>query len=185
MSLTPLRAVAMGTRRRLRALRSAFGAVGVFTILSASPVSAQTAEVSGADREAVMRVVTRLFDGMRRGDSSMVRSVFDARVRMITVTMRNGVRRTTVENGADAFVKAVGTPHADVWDERIANDRVYIDGDLASVWLDYAFFAGPRFSHCGVDHFLLVRGESGAWQILELADTRRNSGCEQWTKPAG
>jgi hypothetical protein len=171
-------------RRALRTVRAMSAAAGVLALLSASPVAAQTAEATGADRAAVMSVVTRLFDGMRRADSAMVRSVFDPRVRMITVSMRNGLRRTTVEQSADAFVTAVGTPHAELWDERIANDRVYIDGDLASVWVDYAFFAGTRFSHCGVDHFLLVRGESGAWRILELADTRRNTGCEQWTKPS-
>jgi hypothetical protein len=32
-----------------------------------------------------------------------------------------------------------------------------------------------------VDHFLLVRNDAGAWRILELADTRRTTGCAQWT----
>ncbi len=140
------------------------------------------AATANADTAAVMTVVRTLFDGMRKGDSAMVRSVFDPRVRMITVSMRNGAPRITVEQGVDAFAKAVGTPHPDVWDERIRNERVSIDGDLASVWVDYAFFAGPTFSHCGIDHFLLVRQDGGAWKVLELADTRRTSGCEQWTK---
>ena len=168
--------------RSIRASRR-FAAAVVLTGAAAfipQRAHAQAAPSTADDTRAVMAVVTRLFDGMRTGDSSMVRSVFDPRVRMITVSMRNGARRTTVENGADNFARAVGTPHADIWDERIANERVAIDGDLASVWVDYAFFAGPKFSHCGVDHFLLVRGDSGAWRILELADTRRTTGCEQW-----
>lgn len=155
---------------------------GAAAALLPVPAAAQTAQAA-EDSKNVMAVVTRLFDGMRKGDSSMVRSVFDPRVRMITVSMRNGARRTTVENGADNFAKAVGTPHADMWDERIANPRVHVDGDLASVWVDYGFFAGSKFSHCGIDHFLLVRNESGAWLILELSDTRRNTGCESWLKP--
>jgi hypothetical protein len=162
------------------------GAVFVASALipSATPLAAQSARSVADDSQAVMAVVTRLFNGMRTGDSSLVRSVFDSRVRMITVASRNGVRRVTVENGADNFAKAVGTSHADVWDERIANEQVFIDGDLASVWVDYAFFAGPKFSHCGVDHFLLTRSDAGAWTILELADTRRTTGCEQWTRPS-
>ena len=152
------------------------------TLFLAAPVlGAQSPAAAEADGRAVMAVVSRLFDGMRSADSSVVRSVFDPRVRMITVSTRNGARVTTVEQGADNFAKAVGTPHPDVWDERIANPRVQIDGDLASVWVDYGFFAGPRFSHCGVDHFLLVRNDDGAWRILELADTRRTTGCAQWT----
>lgn len=135
-----------------------------------------------AEKAAVMAIVRTLFDGMRAGDSSMVRSVFAPNVRMITVAPRQGVMTASVTNGADNFVKAVGTPHAEVWDERIANEKVEIDGALASVWVDYAFFHGTTFSHCGVDHFLLTKDSAGAWIILELADTRRNNGCEQWTK---
>lgn len=171
--------------RSIRAARQCAAVIAVASAATFAPqrAFAQAASSTADDTRAVMAVVTRLFDGMRKGDSSMVRSVFDPRVRMITVSTRNGARRTTVENGADNFAKAVGTPHTDMWDERIANERVAIDGDLASVWVDYGFFAGPKFSHCGVDHFLLVRGDSGAWTILELADTRRTTGCEQWMRP--
>ncbi len=163
-------------------LRALSLACGMAALLHAPTLGAQAAPASGEDERLVMAVVTRLFDGMRKGDSSMVRSVFDPQVRMITVAMRNGASRTTLENGADNFAKAVGTPHADVWDERIANPRVQIDGNLASVWVDYGFFAGSKFSHCGIDHFLLTRNDTGAWRILELADTRRTTGCEQWTR---
>lgn len=158
------------------------GVIATTMALAPRAVRAQLAPSSAGDAKAVMAVIARLFDGMRAGDSSMVRSVFDPRVRMITVSMRNGARQTTLEQGADGFAKAVGTPHPEVWDERIANERIAIDGDLASVWVDYGFFVGAKFSHCGVDHFLLVRGGSGAWSILELADTRRTTGCEQWQK---
>jgi hypothetical protein len=167
--------------RMLHTRRARAAACCTALLFAAPTLSAQVSPAASDESRAVLAVVTRLFDGMRKGDSSMVRSVFDPRVRMITVSMRNGARRTTLESGADNFAKAVGTPHADVWDERIANPRVQIDGDLASVWVDYAFFAGPKFSHCGVDHFLLTRSETGAWLILELADTRRTTGCEQWT----
>lgn len=159
-------------------------ALGLVPAVAGAQGAAPPARATG-DRAAVMAVVQTLFDGMRAGDSAMVRSVFDPRVRMITVVSRNGAPRTSVELGADTFAKAVGTPHPDVWDERIANERVEIDGDLASVWVDYAFFAGPKFSHCGVDHFLLVRNDAGQWRILELADTRRTTGCEAWTKAKG
>jgi hypothetical protein len=169
--------------RSLRILRrSAQVALLAASVANAAPLVAQSAPPAGDSDAAVMAVVRRLFDGMRAGDSAMVRAVFDPRVRMITATTRNGRVVTTVETGADAFARAVGTPHAEVWDERIRNERVAIDGPLASVWVDYAFFRGTTFSHCGVDHFLLTRNDAGAWTILELADTRRTTGCESWTK---
>jgi hypothetical protein len=42
--------------------------------------------------------------------------------------------------------------------------------------VDYSFFAGPRFSHCGIDAFQLFRGPGG-WKIFQLTDTRRRTGC--------
>lgn len=127
----------------------------------------------------VMAVVKRLFDGMRAGDSAMVRSVFHPQVRMLSSSMREGKPVLNVQSGTDAFVKAIGTPHAQVWDERIWNEKVEIDGALASVWTDYAFYRGEAFSHCGIDHFLLARNEAGEWKIIELADTRRQEGCKR------
>jgi hypothetical protein len=122
----------------------------------------------------VMAVVQRLFDGMRAGDSAVVRSVFHPQVRMLTAsTGPDGKPRLSVQTSADGFVRAVGTPHPQVWDEKIWNEKVELDGPLASVWVDYSFYAGPTRSHCGIDHFLLHRNEAGEWKIVELADTRR------------
>lgn len=126
-----------------------------------------------------MAVVNRLFDGMRAGDSAMVRSVFHPQMRMITALVRDGKAVTRIESSADGFVKAVGTPRPQPLDERIWGEKVEIDGPLASVWVDYALYVGEQFSHCGVDHFLIVKNESDQWKILEIADTRRTTGCEQ------
>lgn len=158
------------TRLRLLALVAAL-------LAPVAPASAQQAPREGTAE--VMAVVKRLFDGMRAGDSAMVRSVFHPQVRTLTVAKgRDGAQRLMVESSVDAFAKAVGTPHPQPWDERIWNEKVEIDGALASVWVDYSFFLGPTFSHCGIDHFLLVRGDDGVWRIISLADTRRTEGCK-------
>jgi hypothetical protein len=64
-----------------------------------------------------------------------------------------------------------------VYDERISFDLVKIDGELASVWTPYKFYAGEKFSHCGVDSYQLVK-LNGEWKIQYLIDTRRKQGCE-------
>jgi hypothetical protein len=130
-------------------------------------------------RAEVLAVVKRLFDGMRAGDSAMVRSVFHPQVRTISASMRNGAPVVQVETSADDFIKAVGTPHPQPWDEKTYNEKVEIDGPIASVWTEYTFHLGPTFSHCGVDHFLLVKDATGAWKIIELADTRQREGCKR------
>ena len=161
---------------RTLSLAAAFTAA----LLTASAARAQGSTSSQGGEGEVMAVVKRLFDGMRAGDSSMVRSVFHPQVRLISAsTGRDGKPRLNVESSADNFAKAVGTPHAAVWDERIWNEKVQIDGPIASVWVDYSFRTGDTFSHCGIDHFLVVKDDAGAWKIIELADTRRTEGCDR------
>jgi hypothetical protein len=127
----------------------------------------------------VLSVVKRLFDGMRAGDSTMIRSVFHPQARMISASVREGKPMARVDASVDGFVKAVGTPRPQVLDERIWGEKVEIDGPLASVWVDYALYVGERFSHCGIDHFLLVKSEAGEWKVIEIADTRRTEGCQR------
>jgi len=109
---------------------------------------------------------------MRRADSSMVRPLFHAKARMITMDLRSE-RPARVEESVEGFILSVGTPRTEVFDEQLSNVKTLIDGSLASVWADYKFYRGTTLSHCGVDHFLLVK-EGGVWKIIELADTRRN-----------
>jgi hypothetical protein len=132
-----------------------------------------TSRAQGAERE-VMAVVRAVFDGMRSADSATVRPLFHPQARLISVSVRRDTTVVEVEATADGFVQAVARPRTEVWDERISNEKVAIDGPLASVWVDYEFYRDATRNHCGVDHFLLVK-EKGTWRIIELADTRR--GC--------
>ena len=80
-------------------------------------------------------------------------------------------------DGIDGWLRSVGSaPAGTVIDERLANPVVHVDGNLASIWVDYWLFVGERFSHCGVDAILLSRHE-GAWRIFSVVDTRRREGC--------
>jgi len=132
-----------------------------------APVSAQSA----AETE-VVAVVNRVFDGMRKGDSAMVRPLFHAKARMITMDLRSE-RPARVDESVEGFIRSVGSPRTEVYDEQLSNVKTMIDGSLASVWADYKFLRGTTLLHCGIDHFLLVK-EGGVWKIIELADTRRN-----------
>lgn len=142
--------------------------------LAVAPVHAQTPS-SDAQKE-VLAVVQQLFDGMRTGDSTVVRTVFDDGARMQSVGQEEGapVLRT---GSVDRFVEAVGRPHDAVWDERIWDPVVHIDGSMAMAWTPYAFYRGDTFSHCGVNAFHLIRRTDG-WKVFYLVDTRRQEGCE-------
>jgi hypothetical protein len=138
----------------------------------AAPAPADTAA-----RTAVLATVRALFDGMRAGDSAAVRAAFHPSAQLITTLVRNGTPEVRIDSLA-GMVRAVGTPHPEVWDERLRDTVVHVDGPLAMVWTGYAFYAGPRFSHCGVDAIILGRTAAG-WRILSIADTRQRTGCPE------
>lgn len=151
--------------------------LAALALLAAAPLTAQSAD---SEKPAVMAVVTRLFDGMRAGDSAMVRSVFHPKASLTTAVVRQGTPTVEFE-GIEGFITAVGTPHAEVWDERIKNPQVLVDGTFASVWVDYGFYLGGKFSHCGIDAFQLAKVGTD-WKIVALGDTRRRQGCApEWS----
>ena len=145
-------------------------------VFTAAPASAQS-----EDEAAVRAVITRLFDGMRAGDGSVVREVFTADARLQTAAVRRDGTPMLRSEPVDSFAAIVSQPRDFVLDERIDAWDVRIDGPLAIVTVDYSFYAGERFSHCGVDAFQLFRSAEG-WKIFQLTDTRRTTGCPPQTQ---
>ncbi|UYQ94264.1 nuclear transport factor 2 family protein [Chitinophaga horti] len=127
-------------------------------------------------QEEVKTVIQQMFEGMRKGDSAVVRGVFADKALLQTIVDRNDapVKVSTADLGG--FLKAIGTPHTDVWDERITFSQILLDGKLASVWTPYKFYLGDKLQHCGVNSFQLVKLATG-WKIVHLIDTRRKN-CE-------
>jgi hypothetical protein len=163
----------------MRLLLAALVAVPV--AVPAASLAAQT-PAGGSSEAEVRQAVARLFDAMRAGDSAGVRAAFHPRALLGTALVREGRPEFRLDT-LDAFVRGVGTPHPDVWDERLTRVTVSLDGPLASVWADYEFWAGSRFSHCGVDAFQLARTDAG-WRIVALTDTRRRGAdCRNSAKP--
>ncbi len=150
----------------------------LFLLVVAAQLAAQA---PNSEREAVLAPVHQLFDGMRKGDSAAVRRAFHPEAFLATALMRQGKPTLQVDT-LDAFLRAVGTPHDEVWDERLHGEKVEIDGPLASVWTEYSFYAGGKFSHCGVDAFQLAKTPEG-WRIIALTDTRRQEGCPKDKAP--
>ena len=124
----------------------------------------------------VRAVVDRFFDGMRAGDSTVVRSVLHPEARFLTTMTRDGIPMLHI-GSVDAFLDAVGSPHEEVWDERIWNVNIHVDDRLAAAWMDYAFFLDDEFSHCGVNAFQLFHDSDG-WKVVQITDTRRREGCD-------
>jgi hypothetical protein len=161
------------TKRRMRSLRLILAAV----LLSLpSVVDAQASNAAPDERAAVLAVVQRLWDAMKARDTAMARSAFDSSAVLSRVVNRNGearVQLTRVSEFIDALSRAT-----EPWNERMFSPEVRIDGPLASVWTEYDFHLGDKFSHCGVDAFQLLKTSAG-WKIVALSDTARREGCQR------
>lgn len=145
--------------------------------LLALPLSAaaQATAAASPETQAVQATITAFFDGMRRADSAAVRRTLAPGAVFHVISSRDGQTRLQPENPGD-FVKAVGIPHPEMWDERIRFEKVLIDANLASVWTPYKFYLGPEFSHCGYNSFQLIKLAEG-WRIAHVIDTRRKEKC--------
>ena len=140
-----------------------------------SIASAQASNAAPDERAAVLAVVQRLWDGMKARDTAMARSVFDSSAMLSRVVNRNGEARVQLTRVSE-FIEALGRA-TEPWNERMFAPEVRIDGPLASVWTEYDFHLGDKFSHCGVDAFQLLKTSSG-WKIVALSDTARREGCQ-------
>lgn len=177
--------IAPTTRSRTRRLRATLATLAAAALaVTAAPAIAQgtpaspaapTATDAAAEREA-LAVVTGLFDAMRSRDTAALRASFAEGTMLTSVSMREGkpaVQRSPI----DSWITSVGgAPAGLLLDERLYNPRVQLSDGLATVWVEYDFYTGDRFSHCGVDAFILVRLAEG-WKVASLADTRRREGC--------
>lgn len=117
-----------------------------------------------------------MFNAMRKGDSTMLKSVFSKDLVLQSVSTGKDGEAVLTTDAKNDFANVIGTPHSEVYDERITFGDIKIDGDLASVWAPYKFYLGDKFSHCGVDVFQLMK-TTGGWKIIYIVDTRRKDNC--------
>ena len=127
---------------------------------------------NGAEQQAVLAPVTRLFAAMSKRDATAMKEPLLPGGTM--VLMRDGKpNQMTFED----FANRVGKPGTTHIEERIHDPLVRIDHDLAVVWAPFEFLVDGKVDHCGTDLFNLVRTD-GKWVIASIADTGR-SDCGQ------
>lgn len=140
-------------------------------------ISSIGAAFAQSNEEAMVKqTINFLFDGMRNSDTTLIRKAFDAKSIMQTIARTKDGKAVVRGESVNDFIKSVGAPHSAQYDERIVFTKILIDANLASVWTDYKFYIGNKFSHCGVNSFQLFKGEDG-WKIIYIIDTRRKDNC--------
>jgi hypothetical protein len=151
----------------------------VFTILSVLVISKMSfaQNIHGtSDTAAIKQTINTLFDAMRKSDRTLLRSVFSRSMVLQSISNEKNGKPVLSTDKVDDLIKAIGTPHAEVYDEKVVYDAIKIDGDLACVWAPAKFYVGTQFDHCGVDAFQLIRIDDG-WKVFSLVHTSRQGNC--------
>ena len=147
-------------------VKSGLVATAAFSIVSATGLSGQEAEVRAA--------VDQIFTGMRTANSQMVRDVFASEARFAVIDSRNGPASIRGQ-AVDGWLGSIGGSEGK-WDEQVYDVEVQVDGDMASVWAPYTFYRDGEISHCGINSIELLRDADG-WKVTQLSDTRKRADC--------
>jgi hypothetical protein len=133
--------------------------------LSTIGLAARPAYAQSAEEQAVMVPIHAMFDGMAKRDAAAIKAPTLPGGAM--VLMRDGKpTQMTFED----FANRVGKPGKTQIAERIHDQLVRIDNDLAVVWAPFEFTVDGKVDHCGTDLFNMVKVD-GKWTIASVADT--------------
>ena len=147
----------------------------IFITVSLFLISTMRAQTTAID--SVKATVNLFFEGMKTGDTALIRSTLTEGVIFQTISRsKEGALSVKTEN-VDDFIRFIAKEEKGNADERITFKIVEVDGALASVWTPYKFYYKGQFVHCGANSFQLAK-INGEWKIQYLIDTRRKKGCE-------
>lgn len=122
-----------------------------------APVNAVFAALAARDGEAILEHVER------DGRVTVVVQRFDGQIRVSSPTWTD--------------LAAGLKPGPERFEEVMPDPTVAIDDNIAVVWGRYAFRIDGQISHCGVNHFDLIR-RNDEWAIVNLTWSQRAMPCE-------
>jgi hypothetical protein len=147
-----------------------------FVILLTVMVYGKTA-IAQTPEDSVKAVINRMFAGMKNADTVQMKSCFSDNMILQTVARNKDGKDEVLSESVNDFLNSISQLPAGVADEQIIFETIKADGPLAMAWTPYKFYFKGKFSHCGIDAYMLVR-INGAWKIQYLIDTRRKYDCE-------
>lgn len=145
--------------------------VGALLLTTVDAVSVR----AQSERQAVIAVAHRFFDGMRERDTAKMWSTVEPSTMLVVPSGPPGFEKPFP---VGQFIAEIGKGTGPGGNERITHPTVQIDGPLAYLWAPYTYTEGGQteVDHCGVDLFLLEKKPDG-WKIFDLAGTIRKTGC--------
>ena len=128
------------------------------------------AQTTPAEKE-VHDVVVKFFDAFNAKDTTAMRATMFGDVKLFTTGTNQQGQAVARGESAGELMKAIASAPVKLF-EKIFDPVIQVEDGLANVWTRYEFYADDKYSHCGIDSFLLVKTAEG-WKIAALSDTRR------------
>lgn len=125
-----------------------------------------------SQNEEVKDVIVTFFKGFHAKDSTIIKSV--CAENMILQSIAESSKGSQIKNQIPQdFYRSIATiPSTMLFEERVLEYSIQVDGAMAHVWTPYEFYVNNKFSHKGVNAFTLFK-DNGLWKIVYLIDTRR------------
>lgn len=149
--------------------------LSLFLILNLTPISFFNEPFENPEDE-VEQLVIDFFEAMRSSNSELMGSYLLDEATLHTVVSSDDGSSSLRQTNIQAFLSSVSNTETGTLDEQLTSFKAHVDGNLATVWMNYRFYNEREFSHCGVNTMNLIRQESG-WKIFSIVDTRRTVGC--------
>ena len=125
-----------------------------------------------SQNDEVKQIVVTFFKGFHAKDSTIIKSV--CAENMILQSIAESSKGSQIKNQIPQdFYRSIATiPSTMLFEERVLEYSIQVDGAMADVWTPYEFYVNNKFSHKGVNAFTLFK-DNGLWKIVYLIDTRR------------
>lgn len=125
-----------------------------------------------SQNDEVKDVIVTFFNGFHAKDSTIIKSVCVEN--MILQSIAESSKGSQIKNQIPQdFYRSIATiPSTMLFEERVLEYSIQVDGAMAHVWTPYEFYVNNKFSHKGVNAFTLFK-DNGIWKIVYLIDTRR------------
>ncbi|MEY4432109.1 MAG: hypothetical protein RLZZ44_239 [Bacteroidota bacterium] len=124
-----------------------------------------------SQNEEAKQVVVSFFKGFHAKDSVVMKSACSTHMILQSISESAKGSKLKTES-TSAFYKSIASiPSQLVFEEKLLDFRIQVDGDLAHIWTPYEFYINTKFSHKGVNAFTLFK-DNGQWKIIHLIDTR-------------
>ena len=125
-----------------------------------------------SQNEEVKDVIVTFFKGFHAKDSTIIKSVCAENMILQSIAESSKGSQIKNQNPQDFYRSIATIPSTMLFEERVLDYSIQVDGTMAHVWTPYEFYVNNKLSHKGVNAFTLFK-DNGIWKIVYLIDTRR------------